>query len=696
MLPLQISQKVCAENDLRQNIALADKVNAPCDSCARRRRNIIKVPQLTDFPLALQGLCDEQVRVLRPFIISQGEPMQQKSGYRRRDKLTSLSWHATPTIARIDDLPPELCQAARAAYDCLMSLKGSPYSSWTEAHLTALRRLEGNDRAQLRLSFSVLKEPFLETALWPHLYPLRWMCESSQWAPAHWRPFEKVCRERRNTTHHSAKAEFMAKITSDIVDYARSFELLQFQFDRHIMRTILGSDTHDSDQDTGIGVDRANEHRHWCPNYWQRQHRYLQDLVKQLGPPQLFLTIAPWEFDFPWPEWVRAHHAISRCGPTQLPAAESLAVAHALQQFCSAYLAGFGSHRRWKHNLFANKTVDGTGQHNNIKAYVGRFEFQEGGAEHKYGKGRGSVHLHALFWFEDNRKACLEDLLGAEFFEHDPELATLARKVQRGIGDTPRRAEIHDGNSQWCWNAADRRWRLLLRHTHDYAKERLRPFLRAALRIFRCHSDVQWWDGQGALLRYTVGYVSKYNEAWDAAAMKDEHSSWSAALALLRGWRAAEPEMAMVLARQPMIFSKFTTKEYSPRLFGADPDETLVCYRQRPQALEHCTLEDWLRMHTVTGHLFDHSARATPRVGNALVCLGLRYKAWHGDRFFWQWLLMTTPHREAKALMPTDSRMVTSRRLLFSYALRARPGTWDNDDWVRLYFLRQGHQSNHV
>lgn len=163
----------------------------------------------------------------------------------------------------------------------------------------------------------------------------------------------------------------------------------------------------------GIGIDQANEHRHWCPNYWQKQHRYLLDAVQQLGQPQLFLTVAPWEFDFPW---LRRKHAAAGLGPTKLPGPETLATAHALRQMCSRFLAGFGSHRRWKANLFCAKTCPSG---NNVKAYVGRFEFQEGGKEHEYGKGRGSLHLHALFWFDDMKNACLEGLLGAEFCEGD-------------------------------------------------------------------------------------------------------------------------------------------------------------------------------------------------------------------------------------------------------------------------------------
>ncbi len=154
------------------------------------------------------------------------------------------------------------------------------------------------------------------------------------------------------------------------MDYAAWYDLLQFQFDRHILRTLLGSDQHTRK----LELDQTNEHRHWTPNYWRKQHRFLIDLVEQFGPPQVFFTLAPYEFDFPWPEWLRRAFHKSCLGPTQLPGAEALAIGHAIQQFCGSYLAGFGSNHIWTGNLFATKTES---PNNNVRAYVGRVEFQD-------------------------------------------------------------------------------------------------------------------------------------------------------------------------------------------------------------------------------------------------------------------------------------------------------------------------------
>ncbi|CAE7476896.1 Kcnh7 [Symbiodinium sp. CCMP2592] len=104
-------------------------------------------------------------------------------------------------------------------------------------------------------------------------------------------------------------------------------------------------------------------------------------------------------------------NAKSGLGPTQLPGPESLCIAHALREFCGAYLAGFGPKKRWRGNLFSNKVA---GPNNNVEAYLGRFEFQDGAKSHRYGKGRWSLHVHLLFWFHNFRATFLEDAICAE------------------------------------------------------------------------------------------------------------------------------------------------------------------------------------------------------------------------------------------------------------------------------------------
>ena len=49
------------------------------------------------------------------------------------------------------------------------------------------------------------------------------------------------------------------------------------QFDRHVLRTVLGSDVADA------STSAANRHRHWTPQYWAKQPAYLKDIPECTG-----------------------------------------------------------------------------------------------------------------------------------------------------------------------------------------------------------------------------------------------------------------------------------------------------------------------------------------------------------------------------------------------------------------------------
>ena len=141
----------------------------------------------------------------------------------------------------------------------------------------------------------------------------------------------------------------------------------------------------------------------------------------------MFLTIAPWEFYFPWPHWLQKVMEATNLGPARLPAAEAIALAHGVREFCTGYLAG--RHAQWSTNVFGNKWQ----KSNNVLAFVGRWEFQEGGPSHTYGKGRGSLHCHVLFWMKHLRAISFERFICGTLPTVDPELAALALQRQGSI-----------------------------------------------------------------------------------------------------------------------------------------------------------------------------------------------------------------------------------------------------------------------
>ena len=113
------------------------------------------------------------------------------------------------------------------------------------------------------------------------------------------------------------KAAFVAKILSEVLDFGASYEILQFNFDRFVMHDVHAKLTvaANRDRDGHCFFDS----RHWAPGHWRRHHALLLDIVAQLGAPDLFLTISPWEWSFPFPYWIQRAHALLNRGPTDLP-----------------------------------------------------------------------------------------------------------------------------------------------------------------------------------------------------------------------------------------------------------------------------------------------------------------------------------------------------------------------------------------
>ena len=66
----------------------------------------------------------------------------------------------------------------------------------------------------------------LECALWPNLYPRTNWCESAI---------------SGSDSRLSSKMSFINKVFLEIADYALHFDLLQFQYDRCIYKTVSGA-----------------------------------------------------------------------------------------------------------------------------------------------------------------------------------------------------------------------------------------------------------------------------------------------------------------------------------------------------------------------------------------------------------------------------------------------------------------------
>ena len=104
-----------------------------------------------------------------------------------------------------------------------------------------------------------------------------------------------VCE--KETGRHSLKASYLAKVLGPVIGYGADYELFQFTYDLH-MWTMLGAkrNLRGGDVPLRILMKGAN----FTPGYWRVRHLALIDMQRQLGLPQLFFTLSPYEWSMPY------------------------------------------------------------------------------------------------------------------------------------------------------------------------------------------------------------------------------------------------------------------------------------------------------------------------------------------------------------------------------------------------------------
>ena len=382
------------------------KLTKQCYACSK---GVIKyvVPTSEQYPCELKALPTRIVHALAPIVIHQGSPKKHRHGYVRKDTLSHLSWAKSSVRDQLKALPQPDRRVGIKAF-CWLLMHNEPYKAYIEAHKRVLATNQ-----PLALQASAILEPYIESAIFPQLYPLAKWCESYLLAAEAWSaPFEHQAHAKAHK-YASVKAAFVQKLLCKIPDYGASYTLLQFNFDRYLLSHLKTRG--EIAAENGVDGSYAEQDKHWTSQYWKNHHTVLIDVVHEHGYPDLFLTLSPYEWSMPWPMWITQAHEILGRGPSELPGPEAIALAHALHQCISGFVAGYSGTKPWDAHIFGAKD----GSSNPVKIFFGRYEFQDGGSSHEYGKGRGSLHLHCLFWLDDIRKVNLETLLtvnGSEDF----------------------------------------------------------------------------------------------------------------------------------------------------------------------------------------------------------------------------------------------------------------------------------------
>ena len=101
----------------------------------------------------------------------------------------------------------------------------------------------------------------------------------------------------------------MHKLLSPVHDFSINFEILQYQYDRWLFKTITGAVN--ASKASGCSPNRSLENKSFSKTFWQHQNLYLIDAVRLYDYPSFFITISPYEWTFPFPpflEEIRSHY----------------------------------------------------------------------------------------------------------------------------------------------------------------------------------------------------------------------------------------------------------------------------------------------------------------------------------------------------------------------------------------------------
>ena len=577
-------------------------------------------------PLVLRRLTIEDQRVLSPFVVHCGEYRRIFNGYRQRTGPFRVSW-STPIVRdSIDQIQDEdRRERLFDAYEYLLNAADSSYS-----HFIGMQ-LRGERQPILYEIYSSPRHRGIECAMWPALYFRTDLCES-------------VLEGQNHRT--SGKISFIHKILSPVFDYSIQYDLLQYQYDRWLFKTITGAVN--TSKASGCSPNRSLENKSFSKTFWQHQHLFLIDAVHQYGFPSLFITISAYEWTFPFPPFIKDIHKTYGKDATEVPTLETIHIAHVLEQVVRGYLTG-GNSNRWRTHLFSNIQDPSS---KNVQTFFYRFEFQQ----------HGTLHLHMLVWLHD-LSSIRADLVYASVpweNEHDAFVVANTQKSDKSclpVNNAPD-CFITDGSGNTS---------LQFHYTEDDAQRNIGAYVTTLLGSLRCRTDVQVADGKAMLLKYVSSYVTKMHESF------------------LRTVRPLEPEMVFQLSNIKVCWTDKTMVLFRPPF----PDQTSThkvynMYLQRLCGEDDQSLLEWLRCHQTSG--------SKPKTyGEDRVLVGVKYVSVFNPIFFFQHLTMHYPHRLVQQLQHPHASTMPSSIAYFAQSAAVTPDSWNSSDSITAFF-KEGHK----
>ena len=613
------------------------KVDLPqrqCRRCSAARRHYVPKPE--DVPEQLQGLSAEALSALRLLDVDVGpetrstDAMGRWNGYRKKVKMITFLWAETSAKHRVRRLEEPMRRKAKEALAYLLSA----YGRFHALHMEFLARHgEGAADRLRKRPYHFLQEVGLECAVWPHLY---WTTEMTE-------TFEQWSDVRRETRRHahkpgalartaasaaastaeagsedeaesgsdqeegddtdarrtSVKRSFLAKCLSPLLGYGSTYELVQFAYDLNLWATLRAKKNLGYDN---VPMRLLMKGHPFSPLYWKEVHNGLVDLVRQVGLPRLFFTIAPWEPSFKYHAWLEDEMRKTLRARMNLPVEETLHMTHVLLQVVRGFLAGNNQQtrgredRRWKRHVFSAR--DAAGQPTRVLTFT-RVEFQDGSRKEGTKRYEGSGRPH-LFFTEDMPSMKLEHHLFATKPAQEPLKGYVhgSQRDREGATASDRaRWPLYDGEPGYNEILE----KLLLRRTEADHEEGLRVFCADLMDAIPCHQDWQAADGEALLLQYVSKYVAKFSDSSYDEWMSDQASADSVARRVCFESHPYEPEMILQLCGAQLRQYDISTVSGGFRTVSAPyagveaPPSWVELYARCAWRSENMTLLEWLR-----------------------------------------------------------------------------------------------------
>jgi len=215
-------------------------------------------------------MSEADIRTLRPFDIHCGVYKRMVREYQQRTGPFRVTWSALLVEEKLQTVEDRTRRRRlERAYRFLMSKADSSYRKFVTMQSRGVRT------PFLYAIFSSPDYHGIECCLWPTLYHKTSTCDSL-------------------IQRQSNRASKVHKVCLPVSDFSLNFELLQYQYDRWLFKTITGAIN--SSRASGCSPNAALQQKSFSATYWQWQHLHLIDAVRQYGYPSFFLTISPYEW----------------------------------------------------------------------------------------------------------------------------------------------------------------------------------------------------------------------------------------------------------------------------------------------------------------------------------------------------------------------------------------------------------------